>query len=203
MASPDEVLQFWFADSCESPELAELRDSFWFSVDPAVDQIIWTAYGDLVVDAGGAHYAHWAETARGRLALIIVLDQFPRNIFRGTSEAYRYDAAALALASEGVKMGHLAGLAVPQQAFFLMPYQHSEDIVVQRAGLELMQGMVDEAPENWRHCASGYCDYARMQHDIVASYGRFPHRNAIVGRKSTEAETRYLDEGGHTLGQAG
>ncbi|MAF82886.1 MAG: hypothetical protein CL797_02135 [Chromatiales bacterium] len=203
MASPEEILQFWFSDSCDSPELAEKRNSFWFSVDDEVDQQIWTNYADLVVDAGGDHYRYWTESAYGQLALIIVLDQFPRNIFRGTSEAYRYDGAALSLASEGVKKGQLAGLAIPQQAFFLMPYQHSEDIAVQRTGLELMQGLVNEAPDGWQNCASTFLDFARLHHDIVASYGRFPHRNAVVGRTSTEAETRYLAEGGQTFGQAG
>ena len=158
MASPEEILQFWFEDSCDSPDLAEKRNSFWFSVDTAVDEKIWTDYADLVVDAGADHYDHWAETALGRLALIIVLNQFPRNIFRGTSEAYRYDEAALVCASDGIEKGQLAGLAVPQQAFFLMPYQHSEDIVVQRAGMELMQGMVDEVPQEWGTCAGTFLD---------------------------------------------
>lgn len=203
MLIPEEILQFWFEDCCDSPEKAEARNSFWFNANPEFDAQIWTLYSDVVTDAAAEHYSEWDQTPLGRLALIIILDQFPRNIFRGTSEAYRYDAMALALARAGVEKGQLAGLAVPHQAFFLMPYQHSEDIQVQRSGVELMQGIVDDAPPEWRDCAAGYSEYARIHHDIVASYGRFPHRNATLGRSSTEAESRYLSDGGQTFGQGG
>jgi uncharacterized protein (DUF924 family) len=203
MLTSEEILQFWFEDACESPAQAEARNAFWFSANAEFDAQIWTLYADVVTDASLDHYENWAGSPLGRLALIIVLDQFPRNIFRGTSEAYRYDAQVLALARAGVEKGQLAGLAIPHQAFFLMPYQHSEDIQVQRSGVELMQGIVDEAPDEWRACASAYSDYAHQHHDIVANYGRFPHRNAPLGRTSTEAESRYLSDGGQTFGQSG
>ena len=203
MLVPDEILQFWFEDACDSPAQALARNANWFGTSAEFDAQVWTLYSDVVTDAAADHYEDWAESALGRLALIIVLDQFPRNIFRGTSEAYRYDALALALARAGVEKGQLAGLAVPHAAFFLMPYQHSEDIKVQRSGVELMQGLVDDASEEWRECAAGYADYARLHHDIVANYGRFPHRNAPLGRTSTEAESQYLLDGGQTFGQAG
>ncbi len=201
MASPEEVLDFWFEDACTSPRQAKERNSVWFSADASTDKQIWTLFADMVLDAAAGHYSYWDQTALGRLALIILLDQFPRNIFRGTSEAFRYDASALVYAREGVEKGQLAGLAVPQQVFFLMPYQHSEELDAQRASVELMRGMVDEAPEEWRACASGHSDFARLHHDIVASYGRFPHRNALLGRTSTEAESAYLAGGGQTFGQ--
>lgn len=203
MAHPDEVLDFWFADALESPEAAEARGSFWFGNDAATDSLIWELYADTVTDAAAGHYDDWLQTARGRLALIIVLDQFPRNIFRGTAEVYRYDPLVITLAQAGVALGQLAGLAVPEQAFFLMPYQHSEDLEVQRAGVALMQAMVSEAPPEWEASALGFTDYARRHYDIVESYGRFPHRNKVLGRNSTEAEARFLSEGGETFGQAG
>jgi uncharacterized protein (DUF924 family) len=203
MLTPEEILQFWFEDACDSPAQMEARQSCWFNADTEFDAQVWTLYSDVVTDAAADHYEDWAQTPQGRLALIIVLDQFPRNIFRGTSEAYRYDSQSLALARAGVEKGQLAGLPIPHAAFFLMPYQHSEDIQVQRSGVELMQSFVDEAPDEWRNCAAGYVDYARLHHDIVANYGRFPHRNAPLGRTSTEAESQYLRDGGHTFSQGG
>jgi len=203
MASAEEILDFWFADALELPDAVTARRTFWFGNDAATDSTIWELYADVVADAAAGYYDDWLQTARGRLALIIVLDQFPRNIFRGTAEVYRYDPMAIALAQAGVALGQLAGLQVPEQVFFLMPYQHSEDIEVQRAGVALMQAVVSEAAPAWVAAAQGFAGYAEQHHEIVASYGRFPHRNEVLGRSSTEAENRYLTEGGATFGQAG
>jgi uncharacterized protein (DUF924 family) len=202
MAHPDEVIEFWFADALESPEAAAARSPFWFSSDDSVDSQIWELYADTVTDAAAGYYEDWLETARGRLALIIVLDQFPRNIFRGTAEVYRYDPLVITLAQAGVALGQLAGMSVPEQAFFLMPYQHSEDLEVQSQGVALMQAMVASAPPEWVEQARGFADFAVRHHDIVESYGRFPHRNKVLGRNSTEAEDHFLSEGGETFGQA-
>jgi len=203
MAHPDEVLEFWFADALESPQATQARSSFWFGNDATTDSLIWELYADTVTDAAAGHYDDWLQTARGRLALIIVLDQFPRNIFRGTAEVYRYDPVVMTLAQAGVALGQLAGLAVPEQAFFLMPYQHSEDLDVQRSGVALMQAMVSEAPPEWQAAARNFSEFAVKHMDIVESYGRFPHRNKVLGRHSTEDEARFLREGGETFGQAG
>jgi uncharacterized protein (DUF924 family) len=203
LTQPTEILEFWFADALSSPAAAAERNAFWFRPSAAVDRLIWERYGDLVVDAAAGRYDDWTATAHGRLALILVLDQFPRNIYRGTAEVFRFDRVAMGLAEAGVKRGHLAGLAVPEQAFMLMPFQHSEDIDEQRAGVKLMQALVAESPEDWRPLAQGYADYAVLHHDIIAQFGRFPHRNQVLGRASTPAETAYMAAGGETFGQAG
>lgn len=203
MIDPDSIIDFWFGQACLSPAAALERNAFWFGNDSALDQQIWELYADAVTDAGAGHYADWGETARGRLALIILLDQFPRNIYRGTAEVFRYDTKALDLAGQGVTLGQLAGFAVPEQAFFLMPYQHSEDVAVQNAGVALYTAMVDDAGDEWRDVAAGYRDFAAQHRDIIVEYGRFPHRNNVLGRSSTPAEDGYLAGGGATFGQAG
>ena len=203
MLNPETVLEFWFADARESPAQTAARKPVWFSVDPDLDQFVWETYADAVADSANGHYDDWLDSARGRLALIIMLDQFPRNMFRGTSEVFRYDAKALEWAGQGVTLGQLADLSVPEQAFFLMPYQHAEDLAVQRAGVDLMGALVNGAPPEWAEVATSFYDFAVRHHDIVAEYGRFPHRNSLLGRRSTEAETRYLEAGGATFGQSG
>lgn len=203
MSQPEEVLAFWFGDACDSPEAARARNPFWYSPDPATDHQIWELYADVLTDASAGLYDYWQETPQGRLALIILFDQFPRNMFRGTSEVYRYDSNALQLAGQGITVGHLADLSVPEQTFFLMPYQHSEDIAVQRVGVDMMRALFSSAALEWKEFAKESLDYAVRHHDIVAEYGRFPHRNSLLGRNSTEAETRFLAEGGETFGQAG
>jgi len=203
MLHPDDILQFWFADACVSPAAAHARNPFWFTADRAIDEQIWQMFSDDVSDVADGHYQNWSDTAMGRLALIIALDQFPRNIFRGTSEAYRYDSRALDLAQKGVALGHLAELAIPEQAFFLMPYQHSEDLAVQDAGVKLYAAMLEEAPVEWRAVAAGYHDFAIRHREIIVEYGRFPYRNGVLGRHSTAAESRYLAQGGASFGQLG
>jgi uncharacterized protein (DUF924 family) len=203
MIDPDNIMDFWFGQACESPAATLERKPFWFGSDPVLDQQIWELYADTVTDAGAGHYADWAESAHGRLALILLLDQFPRNIFRGTAEVFRYDAMALELAGQGITLGQFTGLTVPEQAFFLMPYQHSEDVAVQNAGVALYSAMVDDAADEWRDVAAGYRDFAAQHRDIIAEYGRFPHRNSVLGRSSTPDEDGYLAGGGATFGQAG
>lgn len=203
MLHPDDILQFWFADACASAAAAHARNAFWFNPDRAVDEQIWQLFSDDVSDVANGHYQNWGDTAMGRLALIIALDQFPRNIFRGTAEVYRYDSRALELAQQGVALGQLDGLTIPEQAFFVMPYQHSEDLAVQDAGVKLYAAMLAEAPAEWRELAAGYHNFAIRHREIIAEYGRFPYRNSVLGRHSTAAESRYLAEGGTSFGQAG
>jgi len=201
MIDPKSILEFWFADACESPATCSARDGIWFGSDKQLDEAIFEHYSDTVIDAGGGHFDFWADDTRGRLALIILLDQFPRNIYRGTAEVFRYDGKALTLAREGMATGQLDELAVPEQAFMLMPFQHAEDLAAQDEGLERYSAMAQAAPPEWREKALGYRDFSALHRDIISSFGRFPHRNAVLGRKPTEAETRYLAEGGATFGQ--
>ena len=201
MVTPENILNFWFAGAAESPAVTAARSEFWFTADDELDREIWQLYGDAVSDAAGGLYDHWVEASFGRLALIILLDQFPRNMYRGTAEVFRHDSRALEIAQQGVAVSQLAGLAIPEQAFFLMPYQHAEDLEVQDAGVALYSAMAEEADPEWREAAAGYRDFALQHRDIIAEFGRFPHRNAVLGRTSTEAELSYLEEGGATFGQ--
>jgi uncharacterized protein (DUF924 family) len=203
MVTPENILNFWFADAGESPAAAAVRSKFWFHPNEEIDGEIWEQFGDAVSDAANGLYDHWLEAAFGRLALIIMLDQFPRNIFRGTAEVFRNDARALELAQQGVAVSQLAGLAVPEQAFLLMPYQHAEDISVQDAGVALYSALADAAAPEWQEAATGYRDFAILHRDIIVEFGRFPHRNEALGRTSTEQEICYLEDGGQTFGQAG
>ena len=203
MVDVEEILKFWFADSADSPAAAVARGAFWFHANEAMDREIWSMFGDSVTDATSGLYDVWAEEPDGRLALILLLDQFPRNMFRGTGEVFRHDPRAIALAREGVELGQLDSLSVPEQAFFLMPYQHSEDIATQKAGVELYKIAAAKAADEWREVAEGYRDFAIRHYEIIAQFGRFPHRNQALGRQSTGAEDRYLAGGGDTFGQAG
>ena len=201
MVDIEEILAFWFADAPAAPAAAQERNAFWFQPDADFDREIWSMFADSVGDAASGFCDSWADEAAGRLALILLLDQFPRNMYRGTAEVFRNDSRAMALASEGVEKDQLSGLSIPEQAFFLMPYQHSEELESQKASVALYQKMVSDASEEWRAVAEDYRDFAARHHDIIKQFGRFPYRNQALGRKSTAAEDQYLAGGGDTFGQ--
>lgn len=168
----DEVLNFWFE---------ELDSSVWFRKDERVDALIRMRFLPLyerVAQPGGVQL----EDARSHLAAVIVLDQMPRNMFRGSPRAYAQDARALAIAQQAIAAGLDQQLERQQRFFLYMPFQHSEDPGVQACSMELFAALGD---------ATGL-DYARQHQEIIDRFGRFPHRNAVLGRQSSPEELRFM-----------
>jgi uncharacterized protein (DUF924 family) len=132
-----------------------------------------------------------------------VLDQFPRNIHRGRPRAFAHDDHALRVTRRGVADGHLEALTTMEQAFLLMPFQHCEDLDCQREGMALFERLLASAPPPWRSVAENVVNYARLHLELIERFGRFSHRNAILGRTSTRAELEYLNSGAETFGQSG
>ena len=197
----EDILAFWFADAEDDPSKAEQRSAFWFKSQRETDELIKQRFAPAVRDAGRGLFSDWESQPRSRLALIILLDQFPRNIYRGTPAAFQYDTQALDLTRRGIAAGHLWTLATVEQAFMLMPFQHVEDLAAQREGMMLFERMLERAAPEWRSFAEGIVKYARMHLELVERFGRFPHRNAILGRASTPAEEEYLRSHSESFGQ--
>jgi uncharacterized protein (DUF924 family) len=150
----------------------------------------------LLEQAGRGERDHWAHSPRSRLALIIVLDQFSRSIHRGTARAYAQDPKALALALEGIAIGHYAALETPwEKTFFFMPLGHSEELTHLEAALRLAQELVEQGPAERRRILEHSAAQARGHRDVIARFGRHPHRNAVLGRRSTPEELDYLAAG--------
>jgi uncharacterized protein (DUF924 family) len=171
------VLQFWFTD---------LTPKQWWSADPAFDALISQRYSALVQQAAAAELYHWRTSARGRLAEIILLDQFSRNIYRGTPKAFAQDGIALVLAQEAVAAGALTGLNAEQGSFLLMPYMHSESKIVHQ-----------QAEQLFKHYAPEHSYQFELKHKVIIDrFGRYPHRNRILGRTSSEEEDAFLQQPG-------
>ena len=151
-------------------------------------------FGALVEAALAGQLEHWRATWRGRLALILLLDQLTRNVFRGTPRAYSGDRAALALALEALDDGSFGAHSQDEQLFVMMPLVHAEDLGLQERAVELARGLLERAPEALRE--TWQTGYARTQHyrAVIARFGRFPQRNAILGRPSTSEELAFLEE---------
>ncbi len=199
--TPEDILTFWFADAVGDPAKAMQRRSFWFQANPAVDESIAKRFSTSVRCAARGEFTAWEQGPRSCLALVILLDQFPRNLYRGKAEAFEHDSRALDVASRGVAAGFLEQLSLVEQRFFVLPYEHSEDVSIQRAGIGLLKQIVDGADPEWKPSARVSLEFARRHLKIVERFGRFPHRNAVLGRSSTPAEQEYLEGGGESFGQ--
>ncbi|WP_200955996.1 DUF924 family protein [Pelomonas sp. Root1444] len=177
---PGSVLAFWFQ---------EIQPAQWWKVDPAFDALVRTRFGALHEQAKRCELFAWRATPEGRLAEVIVLDQFARNIHRGTPLAFAADPLALALAQEAVAAGADLQLQFEQRPFLYMPYMHSESAAIHAVGEPLMK---DRAPQ-------GTHDFELRHKAIVDRFGRYPHRNAILGRASTAEELEFLKQPGSSF----
>jgi uncharacterized protein (DUF924 family) len=193
MSDIDRVWQFWLLPKPQTPEEVAAKGQLWFGADAELDRRIRVQFGHLVEQARAGELTSWTTTPRGRLALIILIDQFSRNVYRGNPQAYSEDEKALALATEGYECGHFAHLDSLEQVFAYLPFSHAEDLALQKRAVELAQRAALAAPDAWRGMLFGAVDYARKHLDVIARFGRFPHRNIVLNRVTTAEESAYLD----------
>jgi uncharacterized protein (DUF924 family) len=200
------VLDFWFGPEPMTPTLFESRMPAWFGGDdPAAraarDATIVERFGELAARAAAGALDAWADSPRQRLALILLLDQMPRHLHRGSAQAFACDDRAAALTLDGMQKAADATLDPARRVFFYMPLQHSEALDVQEESVAAYRRLLDESSEPWRAALTGTLGYARRHRDIVARFGRFPHRNAVLGRPSTPEEAAWLEDGGERFAQ--
>jgi uncharacterized protein (DUF924 family) len=198
------VRDFWFGKLPLSPEQLSRRMQVWFGdVSPAqrqhMDAAIRDRFEPMIQEAAAGRLDSWADGPRRRLSLILLLDQFPRNIYRGTARAFAYDEQALGLAISGMQSGADAALNPVERVFFYMPLQHSEVREVQDESVAAYRRLVLEAPEPLKPTLAGCLDYAERHHQVIERFGRFPHRNELLGRATTKEEADYLREGGENF----
>ena len=180
IADPETIVRFWFEDL--SPE-------DWYGAPERVDAEITARFGDTYEALKGGVPPDWLEGPKGFLAAILVLDQFPRNMFRGAPQAFATDAQALALSKRAIDEGMDMKLPPEQRCFIYIPFQHSEYLADQTRSLALFTALGN--PVN--------LDFAKRHEEIIARFGRFPHRNAILGQESTEEESAFLQQLGSSF----
>lgn len=199
---PQDILDYWFGDAANTKD-EDLKDYFqrWFQGGKELDKEIKTKFGKAVKQATGDDLVTWENSTEGTLALIILLDQFTRNVYRGTDKAFAYDAKALRLCQKLIESSVDKDLPWPQRGFSYMPLQHAEDAEVQRQGIEAYLGLVEDTPDDLKKVVTGFLLSAREHKSIVDKFGRFPHRNKVLDRESTDEELIYLATGVKTFGQ--
>lgn len=197
--TPDAVLEFWFGSAGDDTTIAQAQQKLWWSKNETVDAGIRGRFAELVESAAAGTLDHWAQDARGRLALILLFDQFPRNMYRDTPRAFSYDLLACRLALAGIAAGADRGLRATERVFFYLPLEHSESEELQERCVALFTALAAGVPEADRKTFQGYVDYAVRHRDVIHRFGRFPHRNHILGRASSPEETAFLKQPGSSF----
>ena len=199
--SPEAVLDFWFTGARDDAALMTARNDLWFAANPAFDNEVRRRFGDLLCAAEQGELKHWKLSASGTLALILVCDQFPRNVYRATPRAFGLDVRAQALARDGVAQGIDRELAIIERSFFYLPFEHAEDRDAQTRSVRCFETLHEDAPSPFKALTADALHWARDHRDIVARFGRLPHRNLILDRPSTPDEVAWLAAHRNTYGQ--
>jgi uncharacterized protein (DUF924 family) len=197
--SGKEILDFWFGEARQALSDATLdarQASLWWGKDAGVDGEIRRRFGALISAATDGNLESWSASAHGRLALIILLDQFSRNAYRDTPDAFAHDRLALAHSLEGQSRGQDRELRPIERVFFYMPMEHAESLPVQDECVRRFRGLLETANETDRDTFAKYLDFAKRHREIILRFDRFPHRNPILGRTSTPDEEAFLREPG-------
>jgi uncharacterized protein (DUF924 family) len=190
----EEILEFWFGESVGTEPPSPERLRLWFGGEPETDRLIRERFILDLKRARRGDYNHWREKPRGALAFIIILDQFARNIHRGSPQAYAGDDQCRKLCLAGIELGQDRALAMVERAFFYLPLEHAEDPKLQRLSVQAFTNLREQAPATLEKMCQGFLDYALRHRDIIERFGRFPHRNAAMGRPSTPEEEAFLLE---------
>jgi uncharacterized protein (DUF924 family) len=186
-----EVLEFWFGD-LSAGFADEAHRNQWFSGGAEFDTACRTRFSSLAAEAADGTLDHWLEAPKTCLAYILLCDQIPRNIHRGTPMAFATDGPALNAARNGVERGLDLSLGFDERCFFYLPFEHSESLIDQHTCVGLLSQLRDQTPDGFRHLTGSYLQFAHQHRDIIQRFGRFPHRNRVLGRTSTQAELAYL-----------
>ncbi len=190
----DDVLDYWFESVEQQPGANK-----WFSGGEEVDEEIRSLFYTTYREAAFGQLSHWKETAKGRLALIIVLDQFPRNLYRNSAEAFLTDSLALSLSLEGIEKGEDRKLTPIERTFFYSPLEHAEDHRIQEFSIEKFSDLVQECEPSYKLLFASFFYYAVRHKEIIDRFGRYPHRNKRLNRPTTIEEEAFLKEKGSSF----
>lgn len=190
--APQVVLNYWFEDSRESVEIATRMNSKWYGFSPELDDDIRSKFGHLFEQSKTELVQTWSTAPTGCIALVIVFDQFSRQIFRGTSRAFAFDEVALDISRRCIEEGWDTGISIPERLFLYNPFQHSESLEDQDFGVNIVEKLSETCPLVWLQYVRATLDFFKAHRNTICRFGRFPHRNKILARGSTKSELEFL-----------
>jgi uncharacterized protein (DUF924 family) len=200
----DRILSYWFKDTDDQTVITKDSEiiKFWFMKSEETDAEIKKNFEGDILRARKGKYESWLETPKGRLALIILFDQFPRNIYRDSPKAYENDIKALEYCLLAIKNGFDEKLSLVERQFLYMPLMHSESLKIQEKSLEYFNLLVEESKESHPESTDYFkysLDYAQKHYDIIKRFGCYPHRNTVLNRRSTSEEIEFLKQPGSSF----
>ncbi len=196
MTTPADVLEFWFGPPGLPDMVAERQKALWWGKNPDTDHVVAMRFGGAVEEALAGGFGEWCRDPRSRLALVLLLDQMPRNIHRGSPRAFAGDTRARGLTGEALERSEQRALAPIERVFLYLPLEHAEDLGLQQRSVALFADLAGEVGPGLEAVFAGFLDYAVAHRDIIERFGRFPHRNAVLGRESTPEEVEFLRQPG-------
>ncbi|MFZ6846345.1 DUF924 family protein [Undibacterium sp. RuTC16W] len=199
METPLSIKTFWFGDQTDDALTAASQAKLWWSKNPDIDQLMIQRFAMVTEQAADGALDAWKATPDACLSLILVCDQFPRNMFRATPRSFAYDALARHVCRDGLAQGFDQQLRLIERIFFYLPLEHSESMEDQDQSVSLFRALLAAATAQQKSLFEGYVTYAVRHRDVIARFGRFPHRNQILGRVSTPEELQFLSEPGSSF----
>lgn len=196
-----QIVEFWLASSTDGPDIARGRRDFWYKGGAEIDAEIEARFGALIPQACDGRLADWQTSSDGALALVLLLDQFTRNLFRSTPDAYLGDPHAFKVVTAAIDAGLDRELGPVPRIWLYHPFHHSELIGEQDRGLGLLERLRSESPTEWHPYIERSIKGWTRHRNIVSRFGRFPHRNDVLGRESTPEELTFLQTDGESFGQ--
>jgi uncharacterized protein (DUF924 family) len=199
MESVDSILHYWFGNSADDAEVVREKTVLWWKKNPEVDEEIRRRFEAMLESEIKGELASWGNSPRGQLARMLLLDQFPRNMYRDTARAFAYDEQARRLARQALDQGVDRKLRPVERVFIYLPFEHSEDVQDQATGVQLFEALLEEVPATVKQPFQNFLDFAKKHKEIVDNFKRFPHRNALLGRDSTPQELEFLKRPGSSF----
>ncbi len=198
---PSEIIDYWLGTDQNSVEAMKRQGKLWYTVSSETDNRIRTRFGATLNEAETGHLDDWQNTGEGSLALVILLDQFSRNLYRGSSDAYRNDEQAFDVADHAVATGQHHLLSVPARVMLYHPYHHAESESGQQKAVELFTELKNNSAPDWHDELENHLSFVRSHAETVRRFGRFPHRNTVLNRTSTPEEMAFLEKDSRSYGQ--
>ena len=193
------ILDFWFGSNPDDSAGAKEKSALWWSKNASIDDEIRQRFESSVIRSAAGELADWQSNPRGRLALLLLTDQFPRNIYRDSPRAFAHDSKALAWSLDGIERGQDLKLRMIERVFFYLPLEHSESLRHQEKSVKYFRELFSMVGPESKPIFEEYLNFAVRHRDIIARFGRFPHRNRILGRESTTDELAFLTEPGSSF----
>jgi uncharacterized protein (DUF924 family) len=195
----EKILEFWFGTFPNAWTGDESKYDMWFKSGAAYDAEVFSNFGADYFRAVEGEFDRWQDSPRGRLALIILLDQFSRHIHRGSAEAFAQDSRCQQLCIDGISAGDDQGLHPVERSFFYMPLQHAENMERQELSIQAYTQLVEDVPEKCREPFKATLEWARKHYYVIERFGRFPELNEILGRESTQDEIAFIEQGEYSF----